>query len=159
MVHTYAPAYTVDEFDEIVSLSDHLVFNSLGQLERFASTVAKHPQKKFGLRLNPRHSEVKTQLYDPCAPYSRLGITRDQAPKALPPGITGLHFHTLCELGSDSLARTLKAIEDQFADWLRQVSWVNFGGGHAITHENYDREQLVQLIIDFRQRYNVDVYL
>ncbi len=159
-VHLCAPAYRDDEFEEFLQTVDHIVFNSLTQYEHFYPWVRRSGLPvQCGLRLNPRHSEVKTAIYDPCAPGSRLGITRDQLGDRVPEGITGLHFHTLCELNSDALERTWQAVEQQFAPLLRQVQWLNLGGGHHITREDYDVERLCRLIHEIREKYDVQVYL
>ncbi|MBD3380108.1 MAG: carboxynorspermidine decarboxylase [Candidatus Omnitrophica bacterium] len=159
-VHVCAPAYREDEFDDILSYADHIVFNSFTQWEKFKPSVSRSGKNiKCGLRINPEHSEVKVPLYDPCAPGSRLGITHDKIAGKHLEGITGLHFHTLCELNSDSLERTLRSVERNFGALLFNMEWVNFGGGHHITREDYDRELLCSLIRDFRQKYDVDVYL
>lgn len=185
-VHAYAPAYSEGDMASLVTLCDHLVFNSLGQWQRFRDMVRAAPRPvSCGLRVNPEHREVAVELYDPCAPRSRLGTTRAQlddrlsALTALHPswdqaqvwtellggqdcqdGLEGLHFHTLCELGSDALERTLAVVEAKFGDLLSRVKWVNFGGGHHITKPGYDVERLVRVIRGFRQRYpHVTVYL
>lgn len=156
-VHVCAPAYRDDEFGELVSLVDHVVFNSFSQWQHFRGRV--RPGVSCGLRINPQHSEVKVRLYDPCAPGSRLGIVAASFGGADVSGIEGLHFHTLCELNSDALERTLGAVEAGFGKHLAGMRWVNFGGGHHITRSGYDLERLVRLILDFRKRYNVAVYL
>jgi carboxynorspermidine decarboxylase len=159
-VHVYAPAYRDDEIDEMLQYADHISFNSLTQWRHFREAVGAHPRSVSpGLRINPEHSEVKVALYDPCAPGSRLGITAAQLEGEDLDGIEGLHFHTLCELNSDSLERTLKAVEEKFQPWLAQMKWVNCGGGHHITREDYDRDLLVRLVSEFRARYGVQVYL
>jgi carboxynorspermidine decarboxylase len=114
---------------------------------------------QFGMRINPQHSEVKVPLYDPCRPGSRLGVTRAQAKDQSWAGLDGLHFHTLCELDSDALERTLRVVEANWADTLEQVKWVNFGGGHHITRPGYDVERLIRLVREFRQKHGVEVYL
>ena len=139
---------------------DHVVFNSFSQYERFGQRVRSARRKiDCALRLNPRHSEVRTAIYDPCGPGSRLGITLDDFRPDKLEGITGLHFHTLCELNSDSLQRTLAAVERQFGPYLGGMQWVNFGGGHHITRADYDVDLLCRLITDFTDRYRVQVYL
>lgn len=159
-VHVYAPAYKEDEFEELVGYSNHLVFNSFSQWRRFRPLLAKAKREvSCGIRVNPEHSEVKVALYDPCAPYSRLGVTRENFRPDDLEGISGLHFHTLCELNADSLARTLKAFEAKFREFLPGLKWVNFGGGHHITRPDYDVNLLCDLIADFKSRYLVEVYL
>jgi carboxynorspermidine decarboxylase len=159
-VHVFAPAYREAEFDQLLGLSNHLVFNSFSQWHRFKPRVSGvKPSVSCGMRVNPEHSEVKVALYDPCAPFSRLGVTRKNFLEHDLEGITGLHFHTLCELNADSLARTLQAFEDRFGEFIPRMKWVNFGGGHHITRPDYDVDLLCELIADFRKRYPVDVYL
>lgn len=155
-VHVYAPAYRDDEFDTLVDLADHIVFNSFSQWKKFRDRVKR---VECGLRVNPEHSEVAVKLYDPCAPGSRLGIRLSEFdPEALD-GISGLHFHTLCELNSDALERTLPAFEQHFGEFIPQMRWINFGGGHHITRPDYDLERLCRIITGFKDRYPVTVYL
>ncbi len=156
-VHTYAPAFKESEIDEIVALSDHMVFNSFAQWERFGKKAVG--KVSCGLRVNPEVSASPTDMYNPCAPYSRLGMTVEMFPDTLPEGIEGLHFHALCEEGADALEMVLAAFEAKFGRFLPQLKWVNFGGGHHITREGYDLEKLIALIAGFRERYGVDVYL
>ena len=159
-VHTYCPAFDEASLRETIRYSDHVIFNSPSQIDRFRSIIDEHSKDvSFGLRVNPQHSEVEVPLYDPCAPGSRLGATKDQLVKANLRDIDGLHFHTLCELGADALERTLEALEEQFAPWLDEAKWVNFGGGHHITKPNYDVGLLVDLVRNFRHDHRVDVYL
>jgi len=159
-VHVYAPAYSDDEMPELIQLADHITFNSFSQWQHFKPFVEESDKRVVcGLRINPEHSEVKVPLYDPCAPRSRLGMTRDMFEGQSLVGISGLHFHTLCELNSDALERTLKVVEEKFGKFLDQMEWVNFGGGHHVTRPDYDVELLVQLVTRFRERYNVKVYL
>lgn len=159
-VHLCAPGFRPDEFDKYLEICDHIVFNSFSQWQLFKPLVDSSERRpECGLRINPRHSEVKTAIYDPCSPGSRMGIVREEFDGKSLDGITGLHFHTLCELGSDALERTLAAVEEKFAPFIRQVKWVNFGGGHHITRPDYDVDLLCRLITGFRNRYNADVYL
>jgi carboxynorspermidine decarboxylase len=163
-LHVCAPAYSDEDFSELLKIADHIVFNSLSQWQYFKGAVAKHEEQtgggvQCGLRINPRHSEVKTEKYDPCSKGSRLGITLDEFDDSMLDGISGLHFHTLCELGADALERTLLAVEEQFGPYLAGMKWVNFGVGHHITREGYDIGLLCRLIKGFRQKYGVDVYL
>ncbi|MBR4492424.1 MAG: carboxynorspermidine decarboxylase [Bacteroidales bacterium] len=152
--HTYCPVYEDDTFDQILLCSSHLTFNSFSQFHRYADRVRKSGKAvSLGLRINPEYSEVETDLYNPALPGSRLGLTRDMCGSTLPEGIEGLHFHTLCENNSDVLERTLQAVESKFGDWLRQVRWVNMGGGHWITQDGYDIERLVRVLKSFRERY------
>jgi carboxynorspermidine decarboxylase len=156
--HVFSAAYREDEFDEILKYSDHVVFNSLSQYERFAKK-AQNAGAAVGLRINP---ECSTQdghaIYDPCAPGSRLGITAAGL-KDLPEGISGLHFHTLCEQNADALKTTLEAVESRFSHLFDKISWINFGGGHHITRDDYDVELLCRLITHFREKYGLRVYL
>jgi len=148
--HTYSPAYTDEEFDQIVACSSHLTFNSLSQYERF------HERAKgvsVGLRVNPEYSEVETLLYNPCAPGTRFGVTADKLPETLPADIRGFHCHCHCESGADVFERTLRHIEEKFARWFPQLEWINFGGGHLMTRRDYDVDLLVRLMQGFRQRY------
>jgi len=159
-VHTYCPAFDEVSLRETIRYSDHVIFNSPSQIERFRSIIDEHvPDTSFGLRINPEHSEVDVALYDPCAPGSRLGTTLGALVKADLRGIEGLHFHTLCELGADALQRTLDVIEDRFARWLDDSKWVNFGGGHHITKPGYDVGLLIDLIRDFKRQHGVEVFL
>lgn len=159
-VHTYCPAFDERSLLETIRYSDHVVFNSPGQIRRFRHVIDAHSgTTSFGLRINPQHSEVDVAIYDPCAPGSRLGTTRDEMVHADLRGIEGLHFHTLCELGADALQRTLAVVEDDFAPWLRDVRWVNFGGGHHITKDDYDVGLLVDLVRSFRRAHAVEVFL
>lgn len=162
-VHAYAPAYSEADVGELVELADHIVFNSVGQWQRHRERVRTAGRRiECGLRLNPRHSEVEVAIYDPCAPCSRLGVPPEALPAAGAPeleGIDGLHFHTLCELGSDALERTLAAVEERFGAHIDRVKWVNFGGGHHITRPDYDVERLVRVIRAFKERHGVEVYL
>jgi len=162
-VHAYSAAYRKADMQEILSISDHVVFNSLGQWQRFAPMIARaraeRPQLHFGLRVNPLHSEGAVPLYDPCAPGSRLGIPMPQLNGTVPEGISGLHFHTLCEQGFEPLDRTLSVIEKEFKDLLPQLQWVNFGGGHHITKPDYPVDRLIARIRDFQDKYQLQVYL
>jgi len=159
-VHTYCPAFDEASLRQVIRDSDHVIFNSPSQLERFRHIVSEDRSgTSFGLRINPEHSEVEVPLYDPCAPGSRLGTTKSELLKTNLSGIEGLHFHTLCELGADALHRTLAVIDDNFAPWLDDMSWVNFGGGHHITKPNYDVGLLVDLVKAFRRSHGVEVFL
>jgi carboxynorspermidine decarboxylase len=159
-VHMCCPAYREDEIEEITSIADHIVFNSTAQLEQFSEMILSADEEiEIGLRINPMHSEVEVDLYNPCGPGSRLGVRPDRMPDELPEYVCGLHFHTLCEKNSDSLERTLAAVEKHFGRYFNKLKWVNFGGGHHITRADYDIELLCRLITDFRKRYRVEVYL
>ncbi|MFC1641396.1 carboxynorspermidine decarboxylase [Myxococcota bacterium] len=159
-VHVYAPAYSPSSLADILRYADHVVFNSVGQLQRFGPLVGSaRPRVGRGLRVNPEHSEVAVEAYDPCARYSRLGVTLNELGSIDLSELDGLHFHTLCEKDADALERTLRAVEARFGGILKQVRWVNFGGGHHVTREGYDVELLVALIRNFRAAHGVEVYL
>ena len=170
-LHAYAPAYSDSDISELLPICDHLVFNSLSQWQRFRSRVEAHnkahPDRRVscGLRINPEHREVAVALYDPCAPGSRLGVTREALRSELMEGLDGLdgleglHFHTLCELDSDALERTVAAVEEKFGDLLPKLKWLNLGGGHHITRPGYDTDRLVRIVKRLRERYGVAVYL
>jgi carboxynorspermidine decarboxylase len=159
-VHTYMPAFDEAALHESIRYSDHVIFNSPSQIDRFRPLIEEHSETvSFGLRINPEHSEVDVALYDPCAPGSRLGATRDQLVTANLRGLEGLHFHNLCEVGADALARTLASIEESFAPWLDEAKWVNFGGGHHVTKADYDVGLLIDLVRAFRREHRVEVFL
>jgi len=148
--HTYSPAYTEQEIDEIVRCSSHLTFNSLTQYERFHHRAAAC---SIGLRVNPEYSEVDTLLYNPCAPGTRFGVSCHELPSQLPSDIEGFHCHCHCESGSDVLERTLMHIEQKFSRWFPQLKWLNLGGGHLMTRKDYDIEKLVTILQGLHQRY------
>ena len=156
--HVFSPAYREEEFEEILELCDHIIFNSFPQWEKFRER-ALQTSKKFGIRINPEHSTQNHAIYDPCAPGSRLGVTRANFRPELLEGISGLHFHTLCEQNADALIETLAAVEQKFGPYFAQMEWVNFGGGHHITRADYDVEALIRAIREFREKYGVKVYL
>lgn len=159
-VHVCAPAYGDSEFGELLNYADYMVFNSFSQWRRFKATVAGSKKKIMcGIRVNPEHSEVRIPIYDPCGQFSRLGTTRDNFDENELEGITGIHFHNLCELNSDSLSRTLKVVEEKFGIFFDRLKWINFGGGHHITRKDYDIELLCNLITDFKKHYPIEVYL
>lgn len=158
--HTYSPAYVPSEFEAIMGYSSHITFNSLSEYERFRAQLAQPPHPiSAGLRVNPEYSEVETDLYNPAAPGSRLGIAPDGLGETLPEGIEGLHFHTLCESTSYDLEKVLVAFEAHFGRFFPQLKWVNFGGGHLMTRQGYDIAHLVQLLQAFRQRTGLEVIL
>lgn len=152
--HTYSPAYTADEIEHIARCSSHLTFNSFSQYERFHD-IAKvaNPNITIGVRINPEYSEVGTDLYNPCAPGTRFGITSDKLPETLPADIEGFHCHCHCESGADVFERTLVHIEEKFAKWFPQLKWINFGGGHLMTRADYDVLHLINIIKGFHQRH------
>lgn len=160
-VHTFTPALTDAEIDEISRYSSHISFNSLTQYGRFHERALKvNPKLKLGLRVNPEYSEVGTLLYNPCAPGTRFGITADKLPETLPSDITGFHCHCHCESGSDVFRRTLKHIEEKFSKWFPQLEWINFGGGHLMTRKDYDVDLLINMMREFHKRYpNLHVIL
>ena len=149
--HVYAPTYAVRERERLSSCAQSIVFNSLGECERHFTAFKSHnPELKFGLRVNPGYSEIETPLYDPAGPGSRLGIQRLSS---IPPGITGLHFHALCENNSYTLERVLQSFESRYQEQLGEVEWVNFGGGHLMTEKSYDITHLVEVLKNFRERH------
>lgn len=162
-VHTYSAAYRPQDFDEILSQSDHIVFNSFSQWTTYKNQCIKEqksrPHLKFGLRINPEHSEGEKTIYDPCAPCSRMGIKSVDFKGHDLKHITGLHFHSLCEQNYEPLGRTLDVVEEKFAHILPQLEWMNFGGGHHITDENYEIDKLVERIIDFQKKWQLQVYI
>ena len=160
-VHTYAPAYSDDEFDEILSYVDHIVFNSFDQWKKFKDKVKNVSSKKIecGIRINPEYSEIETPIYDPCYQHSRLGVTLANFKPEELEGIDGLHFHTMCEQNSDTLERTIKVVDEKFGEYIKKMKWLNLGGGHHITRPDYDIETLVESILYLKNKYAVDVYL
>lgn len=152
--HTFSPAYTESEIDQIAKCSSHLSFNSLSQYERMREKARNaNAHLSFGLRVNPEYSEISTLLYNPCAPGTRFGVSADKLPAQLPSDIEGFHCHCHCESGADVFQRTLVHIEEKFAGWFPQLKWINFGGGHIMTRKDYDVELLVALLKDFHKRY------
>ncbi len=149
--HTFSPAYTDGEIDEIVACSSHLSFNSLSQYQRFHDRVAG--KASIGLRVNPEYSEVETLLYNPCAPGTRFGVTADKLPGTLPSDVEGFHCHCHCESGADVLERTLVHIEEKFARWFPQLRWLNLGGGHLMTRKDYDVDRLIAILQGLHDRY------
>ena len=157
-VHSFSAAFKESDIEELLGLSNHLVFNSFAQLERFRPLWQKSGVS-VGLRVNPEHSEGAVPIYDPCAPKSRLGIVRREFDGRSLEGVEGLHFHTLCEQLFAPLARTAAAFEANFGAFLPQMKWLNFGGGHHITRDGYDIDALVELVKYFREKYGLEVYL
>ena len=163
--HVFSAAYRPDEFDEILNYADHIVFNTPGQVLKYGEKVKK-AGKQAGLRLNPECSTQEGHaIYDPCAPGSRMGTTLPMLSEAgnfeetILPYLNGFHMHTLCEQNSDDLETTLRAAEENFGAWFSKVKWLNLGGGHHITREDYDRERLIRLVRGLREKYGVEVYL
>ncbi len=162
-VHVFSAAYTQSDIEDILGIADHVVFNSCAQWLRFRPMALaareRRPSLKFGLRINPEHSEGTVAIYDSCAPGSRLGIPLSHLDESTLEHISGLHFHTLCEQDFPPLQRTLQAVEQKFGHLLSDMEWVNFGGGHHITHPDYQTDALIACIRDFASRYDVQVYL
>ena len=162
LAHTYSPAYTEEEFPEILRCSGHLTFNSLSQYQRFYPQVQAyegHPVS-CGLRVNPEYSEIETELYNPCAPGSRFGVLAEQLPDELPPGIEGFHCHCHCESSAEALEHTLQHLEAKFGKWLPRLKWLNLGGGHLMTRKDYDTAHLINIITRVRAKYpNLKVIL
>lgn len=163
-VHVFSPAYTKQDLQELLAICDHVIFNTPKQIRKFRSLCAQNGKTvSFGLRLNPEYSEIQTDIYNPCFENSRLGTTYAElaASEDILDDISGLHFHTMCEQNSDTLSRTLDVIEKKFGNYLRrkEITWVNFGGGHHITRPDYDVECLIECICRIKDRYQVEVYL
>lgn len=178
-MHVFSAAFTESDLKELLTFSDHIVFNSFNQWQRFQPLIQQATLERlekngsenkqtidFGLRINPMHSEGAVEIYDPCAAGSRLGIPFETFKQNAPTpgdlvaaGITGLHFHTLCEQLFEPLDRTLAAVEEQFGEYLHKMDWVNFGGGHHITHPDYAVDKLIARVKAFQQKYDVQVYL
>jgi len=156
--HIFSPAYSEVDFPEIVKICNHIVFNSFAQWDKFKEQALKQ-KCQCGLRINPEFSTQDHAIYDPCAPGSRLGITLDKFTGQDLEGISGLHFHTLCEQGAEDLAATLKVIEEKFGKYLYKMKWLNFGGGHLITRQGYNINLLIDLIKKMQQKYDVEIYL
>ena len=159
--HTYSPAYTEADFPAILKYSSHITFNSLSQFDRFYPLVKADGRGiSCGLRINPEFSDVETDLYNPCAPGSRMGIVRDLLGETLPEGVEGLHFHTLCESSSYDLERTLQEVDKKFGTLLSQVKWLNMGGGHLMTRKDYDTVHLVSVLRAFKTKYpNLEIIM
>jgi carboxynorspermidine decarboxylase len=147
LAHTYSPAYTEKDFRTIMKYSSHITFNSLQQYKRFKPMLGTYDRHiSPGLRINPEYSEIVTDLYNPCAPGSRLGIIADKMPEVLPEGIEGLHFHALCESTSYELEKILENIENKFGGQLKQIKWLNMGGGHLMTKKDYNVDHLIKTL-------------
>lgn len=160
-VHTYAPAYTAEQMNRVVQYSDHILFNSVAQWQTHKETVASAGREiEIGFRVNPGHAEVEVDLYNPCLPGSRFGLSPEALEGIDLTGISGLHFHALCEQGADVLVRVLESFEKRFGQYIDRMQWVNCGGGHHITRHDYDVDLLCQTINAFRARHNnIRVYL
>lgn len=158
-VHVYAVAHTDAEFPRILDLATHISFNSLSQWRHFRDQLRNRPEVACGIRVNPEYSEVEVDLYNPCVPGSRFGMTAADLAGADLEGITGLHFHTMCEQGSDTLERTLEHVEARFGKLLKRMKWLNMGGGHHITRPGYDLDRLVRCVRRIRETHGVEVVL
>lgn len=159
-VHVFSPAYTEEEIAELVKIADHIVFNSFRQWDKYKETVKNCGRNiSCGIRVNPEYSEIETEIYNPCAVNSRLGVTAEQFDESKLDGIDGLHFHTMCEQGAETLKRTLPYFEERFGKYLYNMKWVNFGGGHHITRKDYNIPLLEECIKYIAEKYNVQVYL
>ena len=159
-VHVYAPAYSEEDIVKLLPLANHISFNSINQWQRYKKKVlASDRSIRCGLRINPQYSEVKVEIYNPCSPNSRLGITLEELEGHDLNGISGLHFHTMCEQNSDTLERTLAVVEKKFAPYFGDLEWINFGGGHHISRNDYDVDRLCNIINGFQERYRLEVYL
>ena len=160
-VHAFAAAYREEEIAQILKYSDFIIFNSFYQLEKYGKTARKRGAD-VGVRVNPGHAEVSTEMYNPCAPCSRLGIIHDVFIDEFPKYahmVDGLHFHAMCEQNSDVLQRILDSFERLYGPYISRLKWVNFGGGHHITRDDYDLERLINLVRTFKKKYGVQVYL
>lgn len=155
-IHTFSPAFKDDEIDEIIKLSNHLVFNSFNQFNKYKE---KAKIKSIGLRVNPEISLAPKELYNPCGRYSRLGIRAIDFENENLDGVSGLHFHALCEESAHSLELVLNAFENKFEKYIKKMKWINFGGGHHITKKGYDTQKLINLCKNFADKYGVQVYL
>lgn len=163
-VHTYSPAFSDRDFPEILKISDHIVFNSFSQWRKFRPAVSQYIERtgrviESGIRINPEYSEIKVPIYDPCSVDSRLGTTIANFEPDELDGISGLHFHTLCEQNSDALLNTVPFVDEKFGKYIAKMKWLNMGGGHHITRPDYDMEGLVRAIRFFQEKYGVEIYL
>jgi carboxynorspermidine decarboxylase len=163
-VHSFAPAFSESDFKEITKYSNHIVFNSMNQWNQYKNKLAKINSSKknkieAGIRINPEYSEVKIDMYNPCAPFSRMGMTVDKLKGQDLTGISGIHFHAMCQQDSDTLKNILEVVEKKFGEYIKKMKWVNFGGGHHITRPGYNIDLLCELITNFKKKYNVEVYL
>ena len=152
-VHIYAPAYIEEDFDDIIKYCDHIVFNSFDQWKRYKDKVKSASKKiECGIRVNPEYSEIKTPIYNPCYQNSRLGVTLANFRPDELDGIDGIHFHTMCEQNSDTLERTIKVVDEKFGQYIKNMKWLNMGGGHHITRPDYDIDTLVRCIMYFKDK-------
>lgn len=160
-VHIFSPAYREDEFEDIMKYSDHIIFNSFNQWKLYKDRVKNYKHKKIqcGIRINPEYSEIETDIYNPCFENSRMGVTLKNFEENDLDGIDGLHFHTMCEQNSDTLARTIKVVDEKFGKYIKNMKWLNFGGGHHITRDDYDLKTLIESVLYMKNKYNVEIYL
>lgn len=158
-IHVFSPAYQEEDFDELLKICDHIIFNSFGQFRHFKEKVLNNNKIEFGLRINPEYSEIETDIYNPCFENSRLGITLENFKENELEGISGLHFHTMCEQGAETLERTLKEVEKKFGKYLYRMKWLNFGGGHHITKSGYNIQKLIDCINYMKEKYSLEIYL
>ncbi|MCQ2016634.1 carboxynorspermidine decarboxylase [Clostridium butyricum] len=160
-VHIFSPAYRQDEFEDIMKYSDHIIFNSFNQWKLYKDRVKNYKDKKIqcGIRINPEYSEIETDIYNPCFENSRMGVTLKNFEENDVDGIDGLHFHTMCEQNSDTLARTIKVVDEKFGKYIKNMKWLNFGGGHHITRDDYDLKTLIESVLYMKNKYNVEIYL
>lgn len=163
-VHVYSPAFVESEFGEILQIADHIVFNSFNQWEKYRPAVKTRGNRagktvECGIRVNPEYSEITTPIYNPCYSNSRLGVTLSRFRPDELEGISGLHFHTLCEQDSDALERTVPVVDQKFGEYIKRMKWINMGGGHHITRPGYDIGRLVRSVKYFKDKYGIDVYL
>lgn len=160
-VHIFSPAYREDEFEDIMKYSDHIIFNSFNQWKLYKDRVKNYKDKKIqcGIRINPEYSEIETDIYNPCFENSRMGVTLKNFEENDLDGIDGLHFHTMCEQNSDTLARTIKVVDEKFGKYIKNMKWLNFGGGHHITKDDYDLKTLIESVLYMKNKYNVEIYL
>ncbi len=157
-IHVYSPAFKDDEIDEIINISSHISFNSFSQYQKFKKKANK--KVSLGIRVNPECSFASVDMYNPCTLHSRLGVTLAEFKEELLDGIEGLHFHALCEENATALKTVLESFEEKFGKYIPKMKWINFGGGHHITRDDYDVEQLIKIIKDFKKRYNnIEIYL
>ena len=160
-VHIFSPAYREDEFEDIMKYSDHIIFNSFNQWKLYKDRVKNYKDKKIqcGIRINPEYSEIETDIYNPCFENSRMGVTLKNFQENDLDGIDGLHFHTMCEQNSDTLARTIKVVDEKFGKYIKNMKWLNFGGGHHITRDDYDLKTLIESVLYMKNKYNIEIYL
>lgn len=158
-IHVFSPAYKDEDFEELLKICDHIVFNSFSQWKHFRNKALKQKNVEFGIRINPEYSEIETDIYNPCSENSRLGVTIDNFEENELEGISGLHFHTMCEQGADTLERTIKAAEEKFGKYLYNMKWLNFGGGHHITKPDYNVDKLIEIVNYIKKKYDLQVYI